>query len=583
MMRPTKLSSKVFLELPPVLAHYLEGARNVWIESLPGKGKLSLLNRPGIFLDLETMAVERRQLVEMLGRTRARALRYRMGFEQGRRDAARHYAVYAQNARLALQAGPVFGQLQGRYVVEPVTFEYDLEERTLYRELVLQGSTEGLSHRMAFEDGKECACWTVAGYLSGQVSEILGRHVVTVESECCAKGDPACRFVSKLESEWGPEAAWVRQALLMESFEADSDPPAGPATAAPKMDIPPELNDSAEGNGHASLESETPAPEPEVPEPVELEVAVAPPEPDPVLEGLVASSEGMQAVSRRLRSLRNADIPVLLVGEPGTGRQTLARRLHKAGPRAEAPFLTVDCTGLPPERLSYELFGYVAGAFPGAVRDHVGALARAHGGTVYLDEVGQLNKEAQGLLLRALEERTIVPFGASEAVPADVRLIAATERDPADLLSSGELRQELYYALNVASIVLPPLRDRGADVLRLAEAFLQDLRARYDKPRVRLTDDVKPILMDCSWPGNIRQLRNVLEHAVVMGDGRDIRIEDLPEDILAARWKRPPQDLGEQVIRAALKRTNGNRSQAAELLGVGRTTLWRAMKRLGME
>src|SRR5690606_9313900 len=135
---------------------------------------------------------------------------------------------------------------------------------------------------------------------------------------------------------------------------ADSDPPAGPATAGPKMDGPPELHDSAEGNGHASLESETPAPEPEVPEAVEPEGAVAPPEPDPVLEGRVASSEGMQAVSRRLRSLRNADIPVLLVGEPGTGRQTLARRLHKAGPRVEAPFLTGDCTGLPPDRLSYE-------------------------------------------------------------------------------------------------------------------------------------------------------------------------------------------------------------------------------------
>lgn len=579
-MRPTKLSSKIFLELPPVLAHYLEGGRNVWLESLPGKGKLSLLNRPGIFTDLENLAVERKQLVEMLGPAHSRALRYRLGFEQGRRDAARHYAVYAQNARLALQAGPVFGQMQGRYVVEPVKFEFDLGERTLYRELVLQASAEGLSHRMAFEENKECACWTVAGYLSGQVSEIVGRHVVTLETECCARGDSACRFISRLETEWGSEADWVRQALQMGPLDLTA------SRHARGSEVPPPAPDTAvarQDNGHNGHHSE--------PQAIGLAPGAgeeaAPPhlhdEADPALEALVMDSHGMQAVAKRFRQLKHSDVPVLLVGEPGTGRQTLGRLLHGHGPRADKPFVVVDCQGLHDEHLTRELFGYGQGAFPGATRAHVGAMTRAHGGTVYLDEVTNLSLEAQGRLVRALEDKMLVPLGETEGVPCDVRLIAATQHDPLEKLNSGGMREDFYYILTVARVAIPPLRDRGTDILRLAERFLGASRVRYGKPGSRFGEDFKQVLMESAWPGNVRQLRNVIEHAVVMSDGEELRLDDVPEELLATKWKRPPHDLTEQVVRAALKRTNGNRSHAADLLGVGRTTLWRAMKRMGLE
>lgn len=570
MMRPTKLSAKVFLELPPVLAHYLEGGRNVWLESVPSKGKLSLVNRPGVFVDIEALAVERKQLVEILGLKRARALRYRTGFEQGRREAARHFAVYAQNARLALQAGPVFGQLQGRFIAESVKFEFDLGERTLYRELVLQQSAEGISHRVAFEDCRDCACWTVAGYLSGQVSEIVGRHVVTLETECCAKGDAHCRFISRLESEWDGEADWVRQAIQMEPLEdelrrlSEGAPVIAPvAVSTPKADA-----DEQPENGHAATT------------PVEL-LTLA--EPEPGLEGYVADSAAMAPVVKRFRHLKDTDVPMLLTGEAGTGRQTLARLLHKASRRAEGPFVALDCIGLADEHLTQELFGYVQGAFPGATRNHTGALARAHGGTLFLDEVANLSLEAQGRLARAMEEHAVMPLGATEAAPADVRIIAATQHDPHEKMTKGELREDLYYALSVARLSLPPLRERGTDILRLAEAFLQEFRGRYHKDGARLSDAFKQVLLECAWPGNVTQLRNVIEHAVVMGDGQDLSVEDLPEEVLATRWKRAPQELSEQVIRAALSRTNGNRSHAADLLGVGRTTLWRAMKRLGLE
>lgn len=597
-MRPTKLSSKVFLELPPTLAHYLEAGRNVWLESIPSKGKLSLMNRPGVFADLESLAVERKQLVEMLGEPVARALRYRLGFEQGRRDAARHYAVYAQNARLALQAGPVFGQMQGRYTVEPVKFEFDLQARTLYRELVLHASTEGIAHRMAFEDSRDCACWTVAGYLSGQVSEVVGRHVVTLELDCCAKGDAICRFVSKLESEWNSEADWVREALQMEPL--DAAPRRAPAAKAPapemapsydpediglddpddgrSWDVPAVVDDDVEPELEPQPEPEPLAeldPEPEVPAPVA--------ETDPLAQGFVAGAPAMQPVVRRLRQLKDSPVPVLLVGEPGTGRQTFARLAHAQGVRAQAPFVALDCSGASPEALARDLFGYVAGAFPGALRDHAGALARANGGTLYLDELTALSPDAQGRLVRALEDGAVVPLGGSDPAPADVRIIGATQHDPLDAVAESKLREDLYYTLAVARIALPPLRERGTDILRLAERFLQEFRSRYGKPGLRLSEEVKQIVLDCSWPGNVNQLRNVVEHAVVMCEGPVVRVEDLPEEVLAARWSKAPQDLTEPVIRAALRRCGDNRTKAAEVLGVGRTTLWRAMKRHGIE
>jgi DNA-binding NtrC family response regulator len=579
-MRPTKLSSKVFLELPPVLAHYLEGGRNVWLESIPGKGKLSMLNRPGIFTDLEALAVERKQWVEMLGLNLARALRYRLGFEQGRREAARHYAVYAQNSRLALQAGPVFAQIQGRFVVEPVKFEFDLSSRTLYRELTLQASAEGLAHRMAFEDGHDSACWTVAGYLSGQVSEIVGRHVVTLETECCAKGDSVCRFISRLEPEWGAEADWVREALRMEPL--DGQIPSAPVTMHPVMPEP--SMEEPEEEIAEPAEEEAPAVSAAA-APVEVEeVAEAAPEvSEPSGNGIVAGCAAMQAVTKRIRQLKDSSVPVLLAGEDGTGRHTVGLLIHRNSARAEAPFVAFDCSGLGPEVITRELFGYASGAFPGALRDYTGWLVRADGGTLYVDELTNLSVEAQGRLLRAMENGAVLPLGSTEPVPVDVRIVAATRYEPMEKVAEGTLREDLYYALAVARVSLPPLNERGTDILRLAEGFLQEARRRYEKPGLRFSEDVKQAFLESSWPGNVSQLRNVVEHAVVMGEGPVVRMEDLPEELLAARSNKATLELSEHVVRAALKRCAQNRSRAARMLGVGRTTLWRAMKKYGME
>lgn len=550
--RPTRLSAQVFSELPPVLSHYLETARATWIETTPNLGRVNFMGRPGLFSDFEAEAVERRQILQILGPSRGRAMYYRMGFELGRRDALRHLDAYEGNVRLALQASPVFLQMQGRFMSHPVRFEFDLESGMLYREIKLTHCAEAAVHRLVQPDPHEPVCWTTCGYLAGHTSEILGRRVIALEKECTAYGGEVCRVIARFDSECGEDANWVRQAFRLEPVEVEIARKEEQATAC---------QEAAE-RATATLNS------------LNRRLKT-----DLLLDSLVAESEDMQPVMRRARQVSKSDVPVLLVGEPGTGRMTLAKAIHLAGTRKAGPFESVDCRGLSGAMLIQELVGFEAGGITGATRPHTGALARAHRGTIYLDEIAGLGGEAQGLLFRALEERMVTPLGAVESVHADVRIIAATQYEPESLLAQGKLREELYYAISVGCIGIPPLRDRVEDVLNLAHKFMVEARERYDRPATQLSKEFKQALIDCAWPGNIRQLRNVIEHAVVFGPNRELGIEDLPEEVISFRAVRPSQELTPEVLRAMLKRTRGNRSEAAELLGIGRTTLWRLMKR----
>ncbi|GMV91628.1 MAG: hypothetical protein AMXMBFR82_14060 [Candidatus Hydrogenedentota bacterium] len=557
MVRPNKLSAQVFLDLPPVLAHYLEANRATWFESAPSAGRVAMMNRHGIFADIESVAVARRQFLDLLGHDRARALCFRIGFERGRRDATRHMAQYDGNARLALQAATVFGQLQGRYVAEPVRFEFDLDAGTLYREVVLHNSHEAVAHQMVRDDVRGCICWETSGYLSGHVSEILGRAVISLEQSCVNAGDDCCRFISRLDAEWSADdAMWARQALRTESVEAELK----------RRDDMVDTAQRAARNAQSALASVTRRLKTEL-----------------LLDNLIMGSEVMSPVETRARQVAQTSVPILMVGESGTGRASLARAIHHGGPRRDGPFEIVDCRGLNPSTVLQELAGYVPGAFPGAVRAYDGLLARANEGTIYFDEVSALSSETQGLLFRAIEHREITPLGASQTIPIDVRIIAATQFDPLDKLATGELREDLYYALAVGRIDVPPLRARGEDILRLAQTFLNESCDRYEKDVPRMGDEFCRVLRECSWPGNLRQMRNVIEHALLFARGEELGLADLPEEVIAARWARPPQDLSADVIRAVLKRTRGNRSEAANILGVGRTTLWRAMKRMGID
>ena len=556
MVRPSRSGSRIFLELPPALAHYLERGRNLWLESVPHKGQLNFLNRPGVFVDFEALAVERRQLLSILGWDRARALSYRVGYEQGRRDASRHFNVFEKRAQLALRAGPLFAQLRGHFQAECSVFEYEPEARRVHIEIALRNNMEVQAHTMVSEMPEEGVCWWTCGYFSGHMSEIVGRRVLTLELVCSARGGDVCRFLSRLDSEFGSEADWVRGALNMPSIERE-------------ITERDELVDSAQTVARKAQEA--------------LAKLRQQKRADLELDNLVGESEVMKPILRRVRQVAASDLPVLLVGDQGAGRETIARAIHLAGLRKNGPFEVLDCVGHPPEALTRQLLGFLKGSFPGAVRDHTGLLARAHSGTLFINEVTALSPDAQGLLLRALEQGQVLPIGAEEAIRANVRILAATKHDLSRPSAAKRLREDLYFALSVATIDIPPLRERGSDILRLAETFLREFRERYDRPDAVFSEEAQKALLTCAWPGNVRQLRNVVEHAVVFGQGAQLGLEDLPEDVLATRWRRAPEELSEEVVRAALRRSRGNRSRAAELLGVGRTTLWRSMKRFGID
>ena len=555
-MRPAKLSSNVFLELPPVLSHYVEADRHLWIDGNPRRGRLSMLNRSGSFVDLETQAVERRHLVQMLGIEQARDLLYRMGFEQGRRDALRHIETFNKNVRLALQAALVFGQLQGRFVAETKLFEFDLNEPTLKREVTLTACTEAVIQSMANPETGECACWKTAGYLSGHVSEILGRGVITLETSCLGNGGEACSFISRLDAEFGPEADWVREAMRPKNIGQE----------IAKRDRLIENAQKSARRAQAALGS--------------LNRRLRS---DLVLETVVADSEAMAPVAQRARQLMASDAPMIITGEPGTGKETLARTIHYGSARKNKPFVEMDCVGTSEAIVDQELFGYEKDAFEGATLRHTGAYVRAHGGTLFLNKVSELSIETQRRLLKAMNTNIVEPQGAGETLKVDVRIVAATDEDPQEAVSSGRLREDLYYMLAVGRLDLPPLRERQTDILRLAEDFLRDYQKRYGRAQIVMNAAFKKLLMDCAWPGNVRQLRNVIEHAIIMSNGGELTPADLPEEVLATRWTRQPGDLTEEVIRATLGKTHNNRSKAAQLLGVGRTTLWRSMKRYGIE
>jgi transcriptional regulator with GAF, ATPase, and Fis domain len=299
---------------------------------------------------------------------------------------------------------------------------------------------------------------------------------------------------------------------------------------------------------------------------------------------------------------------VLIQGESGTGKELLARALHQASPRSARAFVTVHCAALSPGLLESELFGHVKGAFTSAHKDKVGRFELANGGTLFLDEVGDISLEVQTKLLRVLQEKTFERVGSSEPLKVDVRVIAATHRNLEELNNENRFRQDLYYRLNVINLTIPPLRERREDIPELAIHFLRVYSQRYHKPVMQIDDDALAMLKSCPWPGNIRELENVIERAVVIAEGGTITTSDLPPEVLRKNngWEAnvlPWPELDalattvsggiraereeysrrdrERLVRA-LAAAKGNKAEAARALGLARSTLVSRLKKYGL-
>jgi two-component system, NtrC family, response regulator HydG len=276
---------------------------------------------------------------------------------------------------------------------------------------------------------------------------------------------------------------------------------------------------------------------------------------------------------------------VLIRGESGSGKELVARAIHRASPRADRPMLSVNCAAIPGELMESQLFGHKAGSFTSAERDHAGYFQQADCGTLFLDEIGELTWEGQAKLLRILEGHPFLPVGATQQVTVDVRVIAATNQDLQTYVQQRKFREDLYYRLTVFELNVPPLRNRTGDIELLLNFFFDHFRRQHGRPGLTLSDDARGKLMNYSWPGNVRQLRNVIDSAVVLAAGSQIESDDLGlrgtgggelESLRLDFWER-------KLVTEALRRTNGNVPEAAKLLAIGRATLYRKIEEYGIE
>jgi transcriptional regulator with PAS, ATPase and Fis domain len=277
---------------------------------------------------------------------------------------------------------------------------------------------------------------------------------------------------------------------------------------------------------------------------------------------------------------------VLVQGESGTGKEVVARFIHRASPRKDGPFVGINCAALPEQLLESELFGYERGAFTGAQQSKAGLIELAATGVLFLDEVTELSQSAQAKLLRVLQEREFQRLGGTRTIKANVRVIAATNRDLRKAVEQGTFREDLYYRLQVFEIAIPPLRDRSNDVLPLADAFLQDIARSFGRPPAGLTAAAKRALIEYSWPGNARELRNALERAAILSEGGLIAPQHLLLQTERQVTRGEATDLKEferQTIEQVMRATRGNKSRAAKRLGLTRTQLYSRLRKYGLD
>ena len=307
--------------------------------------------------------------------------------------------------------------------------------------------------------------------------------------------------------------------------------------------------------------------------------------------GMLGSSAPMIRVFDLIAGSAKSDAPVVILGETGTGKDLVAKAIHDMGSGDGKPFVKVNCAALTESLLESELFGHVKGAFTGAYRDREGRFEAARGGTIFLDEIGELPLSSQVKLLRVLEERTIERVGDNRPIPVDIRVISATNRDLETLVGNGSFREDLYYRINVVPIAVPPLRQRIDDIPLLAESFLRRIRLKTDTPIGGLSRDVIHLFMEYPWPGNVRELRSALEYAAVTCDGPMIEVDHLPARISQAETPQSAltpvchnkEELKKKQLLEALNKANGNQSEAARILGVSRGTVWNRMKKFGID
>jgi DNA-binding NtrC family response regulator len=533
-------------------------------------GQIWLHEHRMLLVHAEAQALLRKELIDSLGMERAQGLLTRMGYASGVRDAelARTRAQSATDLE-AFMTGPQLHALEGIVRVTPVKLELDRVAGKFYGEFLWENSWEGQWHRRFYGIHPTPVCWTQIGYASGYTSAFMGQQVLYKETECVGAGNANCRIIGKPAGEWDDAAEQMR-------FLA-------PEPIADRL-----------------LELQTQV--------VQLRSSIG--EKETLPADMVGVSPGFRAAYDLLKPAAASRITVLLLGETGVGKEMFARCLHESGPRRERPFVAINCGAIPPDLVESELFGAEKGAYTGALVPRQGRFERADGGTLFLDEIGDLPLPAQGKLLRVLQDGEFERLGDQKTRKVDVRLIAATNRDLSRLVKEGRFRSDLYYRLNAYQIRIPPLRERKEDIPVLAKRFLAKYGALHGKKLRGFTDKAKRALLSYAWPGNIRELQNMVERGVILAPaGAGVEVDHLfsahPGDEarefgldthggLDAGRAEPGKSLcdavfnsvmtldqlEEMLLQTAIDKARGNLSAAARMLGLTRPQFAYRLKRL---
>jgi DNA-binding NtrC family response regulator len=529
------------------------------LEFDPEGGVIRFAGQRALLLDAVAMGLLRKYLVENFGLTAARVVLTQFGFAHGWRMAeAMRLQFDWDGAEEWRAAGTRIHTLEGLFGVET-----GAKDPLSKAGSTLVASYEAEQHLLHFGRADVPMCWTICGLISGYLSRTVGEEIYVLEDRCLGQGDAACHLMGRTREEWGDERAEELRFFDPSRLSACLDVSLKRVTDTLKA-----AETKLRARRRALVGSSS-----DLEEPLDI----------------VAKSPAMRQLVDLTRRVARVDSTVLITGESGSGKERLARFVHEQSTRAAGPFIAVNCGAITETLLESELFGHARGAFTGATRDHVGLFEAAHGGTLLLDEVGDVSSAMQVKLLRALQEREIRRVGESKTRSIDVRIVAATNRDLAEAVKAGTFRQDLYYRLKVIDLKAPPLRARREDVLPLARLLLTTAAARMKRKITTLSPAAADHLLRYDWPGNVRELENAMERAVALTAGTRVELEDLPPEVRSALPVPTPlaqsirtlAHIEKDYILAVLDLNGGNQTRAGEQLGISSATLYRKLKSYG--
>ncbi|TCM68300.1 regulatory Fis family protein [Acinetobacter calcoaceticus] len=504
----------------------------------------------------------RKDLFQMLGLERTKHFFIRCGYQTGMRDAEVTSRLRPNLTEAeAFMAGPQMHGIRGMVKVEVNDLQLNREQKQFYADFNWHNSFEAEVHQSEFGLSEEPACWMLLGYACGYTSFVMGQTIIYQETHCAARGDEHCRIVGK------PLKEWENAQELIQFMSPD---PVSDEIIA----LQAELN-LLKKNIYTQAEA------------------------DYTMFNSVGESQAYRNVCDLLKKAAGSKVAVLLQGETGVGKEAFARGIHQASQRQQQPFIAVNCACIPPDLIEAELFGVEKGAYTGATQSRMGKFERAHGGSIFLDEVIELSPRAQAALLRMLQEGEFERVGDHQTRKVDVRIIAASNEDLQQAVKEGRFRADLFYRLNIFPVQIPPLRERRDDIPLLIQHFLGRFENMYGKTLKGLSDRAKSYVMNYDWPGNIRELENILERATLLTDDQEeIKLSHLfPQNVEQSATDQSQQNLKiedlfnqefsleqyeQQIIKVAMDKSKQNVSEAARILGISRATLDYRLKKISL-